>query len=453
MTTYKRRVQLPVTASDAFRWHERPGAIDRLIPPWEPVSVLKRGDGIRDGSRVVLQNRLGPIRLNWIADHSGYVAGQQFQDEQTRGPFKRWIHTHRFEGSAQGVFLEDEIEYELPGGPLGRLLGSSFVAGKIDRMFKYRHEVTLRDLLAHARFSERGIMKFAITGSSGLVGQQLVPFLTTGGHEVTRITRRASEDSVVWDPSGDSFDATPLEGLQGVVHLAGENIAEGRWNDAKKKRILESRSHGTRVLCEGLAKMERPPEVLVSASAIGIYGDRGDELLDEESATGSGFLADVCQAWEEATQPARDAGIRVVNLRIGVVLSPQGGALGKMLFPFKMGGGGVLGSGKQYMSWIAIDDLIGAIHHALMTETLRGPVNAVSPNPVTNREFTKTLGQVLRRPTIVPMPGFAARLAFGEMAQELLLSGARVQPKRLQETGFEYRLPNLEDALRHLLGK
>jgi len=264
-----------------------------------------------------------------------------------------------------------------------------------------------------------------------------VPFLTTSGHEAVRV------------PRGGFAVA---EGCDGVVHLAGENIA-GRWTPAKKRKIHESRKRGTQTLCDALAPMAKRPRVLVCASAIGIYGDRGEEWITEESETGRGFLADVCRDWEAATESAARAGVRVVNLRIGVVLSPRGGALGKTLLPFKLGVGGVVGDGRQYWSWIEIDDLVAVILHALTDERLRGPVNAVAPNPVTNREYTKTLGRVLRRPTMLPLPAFVARLAFGEMADAVLLAGARVQPKRLQAAGYRFRFPQLEGALRHLLGK
>jgi uncharacterized protein (TIGR01777 family) len=257
----------------------------------------------------------------------------------------------------------------------------------------------------------------------------------------------------LWNPQAERFDASPLDGVDAVVHLAGENIAASRWNARVKQRLRDSRVAATRRLCEGLAEMSSRPKVLVCASAIGFYGDRGDELLDEESRPGSGFLADLAQDWECATAPAAEAGIRVVNLRFGVILSPKDGALAKMLMPFKLGVGGRVGSGKQYWSWISIDDAAGAIHHTMMTDDLVGPVNAVAPNPVTNQEFTKTLGRVLRRPTFVPMPAFAARLALGEMADELLLASSRVEPRKLIQSGYDFRQPTLEAALRHLLGR
>jgi hypothetical protein len=256
---------------------------------------------------------------------------------------------------------------------------------------------------------------------------------------------------VYWDPAAGKIDAAALEGHDAVVHLAGENISQ-RWTAKQKSKILESRIRSTRLLVEALARLTNPPNVLVSASAIGYYGNRGDEILQEDSAAGIGFLPEVCREWEAATQPAAEAGIRVVNLRFGLILSPGGGALAKMFLPFKMGVGGVLGSGRQYWSWISIDDIIGVIHHALRNESLQGPVNAVSPNPVTNREFTKILGHVLKRPTLFPVPAFTLRLVFGEMADEMLLASARVQPAKLLNSGYDFRYPELEGALRHLLG-
>lgn len=296
-------------------------------------------------------------------------------------------------------------------------------------------------------------MHIAVTGASGLVGSTLVPLLSAGGHRVTRLVRRAAGDGeATWDPAG-GVDLSALEDVGAVVHLAGENIAAARWTAAVKQRIRDSRVQGTRVLCEALARSPRPPNVLVCASAIGFYGDRDAEELTEESAAGTGFLAEVVRDWEAATGPARAAGIRVVNLRFGVILSAKGGALAKMLLPFKLGAGGRVGDGKQYWSWISIDDAAGAVDHCIMTDGLSGPVNAVAPRPVTNEEFTKTLGHVLRRPTVLPMPAFAARLVLGEMADDLLLASARVVPRQLERTGYVFRQPELESALRHVLGR
>jgi uncharacterized protein (TIGR01777 family) len=296
-------------------------------------------------------------------------------------------------------------------------------------------------------------MNILVTGASGLIGSALLPSLANAGHAITRMTRsepRAGERAVRWDPMGAPLDASALNGVEAVVHLAGETIAQ-RWTSEVKARIRESRVKGTQVLCESLARMPTPPKVLVSASAVGYYGNRGGEVLTEESGAGQGFLAEICRAWEAATKPATRRGVRVVPLRFGVVLSTAGGALAKMLPPFRLGIGGMLGGGQQYMSWVALDDAVGVIQYALVTESLRGPTNAVSPNAVTNQEFTKTLGKVLGRPTVVPMPAFAARLMFGEMADELLLASARVQPTKLQASGYAFRYPDLTAALRYLL--
>jgi hypothetical protein len=298
-------------------------------------------------------------------------------------------------------------------------------------------------------------MKVAITGSSGLIGGALVPFLTTGGHEVVRLVRRApkSKDEARWDPEAGGVDAAAIEGVDAVVHLAGESIAAGRWTEAKKARLRSSRVGPTRLLAETLAALETKPTVLVSASAVGYYGNRGEAWVTERDAPADDFLGRLSVEWEGATEPARRAGIRVVHPRIGVVLSPAGGALGKMLLPFRAGLGGVLGPGTQYMSWIALDDLLGALHHLLNRADLAGPVNAAAPEPVTNAVFTKTLGRVLRRPTVAPAPAFALRLAFGEMADAALLASTRVKPERLLATGYRFRFPELEGALRHLLGR
>lgn len=299
-------------------------------------------------------------------------------------------------------------------------------------------------------------MIIAVTGSTGLVGSALVAALEGDGHLVRPVVRRAvrtGTHEIRWDPEDGMIDAAEFANVDAAVHLAGENIAAHRWTPSFKEKIVNSRVRGTKLLCDTLAGLASKPTVLVSASAIGYYGNRGAETLSESSSLGTGFLAELCQKWEAATIAVRDANIRVVNLRIGFVLSKDGGGLAKMLTPFRFGLGGVIGSGQQYISWIALDDLVRAIQFALSAAALAGPVNAVAPTPVTNREFTKTLGRVLRRPTIFPMPGFAAKLAFGEMADEMLLGGARIEPHALNAARFEFRYPQLESALRHLLAK
>jgi hypothetical protein len=455
LSQFDKKTRLPVPVEVAFAWHERPGAFARLNPPWDPAEILITAPSLEAGNRVVVRVRVGPFRMKWIAEHRDYRKNELFRDVQTSGPFAVWDHRHGFApDGAEGSVLHDEIEYLLPLGAWGNLVGGRGVARKLERLFAYRHRVTLQDLETISKWKGADRMRILITGSTGLVGAELVPFLSTQGHETIRLVRKEpGEGEVHWDPSSGEIDSPSLEGLDAVVHLAGENIASRRWNQAQKDRIRNSRVNGTRLLSQALAGLSSPPKVLVCASAIGFYGNRSDETVNEESQPGGGFLADVCKEWEAATSPAVEKGIRVVNLRFGIILSPKGGPLAMMLTPFKMGVGGTIGSGYQYMSWISIDDAIGAIYLALQDRTLSGPVNAVSPEPVTNREFTKTLGSVLSRPTLFPMPAFAARLAFGEMADELLLASARVEPKRLKESGYAFRTPTLEGALRHVLGK
>lgn len=456
--SHSTRIDAP--AEEVFNWHARAGAFDRLQPPWAAAEVVahtpgRDGRSIGKGARVEIRIPIGPFRRRWVVEHTLCDSPRQFVDEQQAGPFRHWTHSHTIKPDGpDACFLEDRIDFELPGGAAARRLCGPTIRRALDRMFAYRHRTTINDIAAHRRTGHVA-MKIAVTGSSGLVGSALVPFLTTGGHEVVRVVRRPATqpDELFWAPADEPLDPARIEGIDAVVHLAGESIAAGRWNDEKKRRIRDSRVRSTRLLAEAIAKAENGPKVLVCASAVGYYGDRGDEVLTEASAPGGDFLADVCQEWEGAADPAREAGTRVAHLRFGMILSPQGGALAKMLTPFKLGAGGKIGSGRQYWSWIAIDDVLDVILRALTDENLSGPINTVSPTPVTCTEFTKTLGRVLSRPTIFPMPAFAARLAFGEMADALLMASQRVLPERLVMAGHHFRHPELEVALRHLLGR
>lgn len=299
-------------------------------------------------------------------------------------------------------------------------------------------------------------MKILVSGSHGLVGKALTRSLTNDGHEVVRLVRHVRSlgaFEIEWQPDKGRIDAEHLEGFDVVVHLAGENIATGRWTSEKKRAIRDSRVKGTVLLSESLAHLSRPPSLFCTASATGYYGDRGDELLTEKSPPGKSFLSEVCIEWERATAPAAEKGIRTVHTRFGIILDADQGALAKMLTPFRMGIGGRIGDGRQWMSWIALDDMVNALKFLMADSSTRGPVNFVTPNPVTNAEFTKTLGRVLSRPTIFPVPAFAVRLAFGEMADELLLSSQRVEPAVLQDKGFLFSWPTLEAALRHVLSR
>jgi hypothetical protein len=415
---------------------------------------LERATEIAEGSRAVLRVPLGPLGLRWVAVHRDIVPGRQFRDEQVEGPFARWVHTHAIEPDGlDACFLEDRIDYALPLGPLGRLAGGAITRAKLRRMFAYRHATISADLAAHAAWPARPV-HVAVTGPRGLIGSGLIPFLTTAGHRVTRFVRGRPADAneIGWSVETGVADPSRLEGLDAVVHLAGENIAAGRWTEARKDEIRRSRVAGTRRLAEQLAGLRRPAKTLVCASAVGYYGDRGPETLTDAAPPGRGFLADVCQEWEAAAEPARRAGIRVVHMRLGVVLTPAGGALAKMLLPFRVGLGGRIGSGEQFLSWISLDDAVGAFAHALHTAELTSTANTVSPAPVPNKEFTRVLAKTLGRPGLFPFPASAARLAMGEMADALLLASTRAVPTRLLTTGYRFRHTKLEDALRHLLG-
>jgi uncharacterized protein len=446
------RSHLPVTPEAAYAWHARPGAFERLAPPWERVRLREPHPGLAEGARVTLDVGLGPLRRTWVARHEAVRPGRGFVDVQEEGPFARWRHHHLFEPAGGGCELVDRVELELPGGPAGELL-EPFVRRRLVRTLRYRHRVVAGDLALHARYAGPRL-RVAISGASGLIGSALAAVLTTGGHEVLRLVRRAAGPGEArWDPAGGTLDPEALAGCDAVIHLAGASIAGRRWSDAQMRRIRESRTGGTALLAGAAARASRRPRVLVSASAVGLYGDRGDDVLSEASAPGEGFLPEVGLAWEAAAGPARAAGIRTVHPRFGLVLSPAGGLLDRVLLPFRLGVGGPIGDGRHWMSWIGIDDVAGAVLHALATEDLEGPVNVVAPEPVRNAEFGRVLGRVLRRPAVLPVPALALRLAFGRLADEALLASTRVIPEALEASGYAFRHRDLEAALRHLLGR
>jgi uncharacterized protein (TIGR01777 family) len=456
-------VDLPASAEEAFAWHDRPGAFTRLTPPFEPADIVSReGDGIRDGARVTLRVGPGPIRPTMVALHSGYEPPRAFVDSQERGPFGYWRHEHRFDASSgEACRLTDAIRYRLPMHALTSPVAGWFVRRKLEAMFRYRHATTVDDLRAHA--SARGKLEAAgrwplrvlVSGASGMIGTQLVAFLTTGGHTVDRLVRRAPSgvDEIRWDPERGVVDPASVSGYDVVIHLAGAGIADRRWSEQRKTVLRESRTVGTRALADALARAERPPRVFVSFSAVGIYGDRDDEALTEESSVGSGFLPELARDWEAAAEPARQAGIRVIHPRTGIVLSPAGGALKKLLPPFLLGVGGPIGRGRMWMPWIGIDDMLDGLLHVISHEEYEGAVNFVAPSPLTNRDFSNVLARVLGRPCLFPVPPFALRILFGELADAALMASTRVVPSRLVEGGYRFRHPELEPSLRHLLGR
>jgi uncharacterized protein (TIGR01777 family) len=390
---------------------------------------------------------LGPLHRPWIARHRDCRPGESFTDEMERGPLARWVHRHRFAPAAGGCTLSDELDYDL-GFPAALLAGR--VRRDLARLFAFRHARTREDLVRHAE-SPTAPLTVAVSGAGGLVGSALIPFLTTGGHRTRSIGR--GEADIRWDPARDVLDPAALAGVDAVVHLAGENVAQ-RWTASAKERIRVSRVRSTALLARTLATMARPPRVLVMASGIGAYGTHHDDgERDEASPRGDDFLGAVCREWEAAAEPARAAGIRVVQVRIGLVVSANGGALAKMLPAFRLGAGGPIGGGRQWQSWIQRDDLVDVLHRAILDDRLAGVVNAVAPQSLRQRDFAAAIGRVLGRPAFAPLPGLAVSALFGEMGRELLLAGTRARPGVLAALGHRWRFPELEGALRFELGR
>jgi uncharacterized protein len=455
-TTHSYRSQIAASAAAVRAWHGNPGAFERLTPPWMAVRVLETVGGTSPGDWKRLRVAAGSIGISWTLVHGAADDGAGFVDEQKDEPFQSWQHEHRFlsDGPERSV-LEDRITYQLPLGAVGHLVAGRQFERRLDDLFRFRHRRTQADLARHTAASLVRPQRIVISGASGLVGSRLVPFLRTGGHDVARLVRRrpSAADEIAWDPATRQIDAASLEGMDTVIHLGGASIAGGRWTTARKAAILKSRLQGTSLLAETLARLQRRPRVLISASGIGYYGDAGSTPMTESSPSGDSFLAGVCRAWEEATAPAAISGIRVVLPRFGVVLAGRGGLLTRLVPPFRFGLGGPLGSGEQFMSWIALDDLLGVLLQAIADDRLTGPVNAVAPHAVMNHAFANTLGRVLSRPAVLRAPASALRLVAGELADELLLASQRAQPARLEEVGFSFAFPTLEDALRHELGR
>ena len=452
---FEHQTKINAPQQSVFDWFERRGSFRRLMPPWEVAEEVRADENLKDGAQRVFRFPMGPIKMTWVAEHLAYEPPHRFEDVMKKGPFRSWHHVHRFEHEAGFTTVHDEVEYRLPLGPIGRLFGSKMVRKRLQRMFKARELRLIRDLERHAEFSHLARKRILISGSSGLIGTQLVAFLDTGGHDVWRLVRREireGQNEIRWDPASGSINLSEIEGFDIVIHLGGAGIGDKRWTEKRKALIVESRRASTTLLAETLSNLQSKPEVFIVASAIGYYGDRGDEILTEDSPSGEGFLTDTVLAWESYADSARAAGIRVINLRNGIVLSATGGALGRMLLPWKMGGGGSIGNGKQWMSWISMDDEIYAIHHLAMAEGTEGAYNLTAPNPTRQKTFAKTLGRVLWRPAFAPIPKISMRILFGELAGPLLFEGQNVRPNRLQELGYNFEHENLEPALRDSLG-
>jgi uncharacterized protein (TIGR01777 family) len=435
---------------EVFAWHTRPGAMRRLVPPWQPMRVVKETESLADGTAV-----LGlPAGLRWIARHdpAGYDPPYQFRDVLSSDGVMTlpprvigwWRHTHRFSDAGRGTTrVHDTVDTTVP-------------AVALRSTFAYRHRQLAEDLAAHSDAASAGArgLTIAVTGSSGLVGTALGAFLSTGGHRVIRLVRGdpVNDGERRWVPSQPAGDL--LDGVDAVIHLAGESIA-GRFTAAHRRAIRDSRIEPTRRLAEVAAATGGRLKTFISASAIGFYGyDCGDTVLDEDSPRGDGFLAEVVADWEAATAPAAAAGLRVVRVRTGIVQAAAGGTL-KLLRPlFAAGLGGRLGSGQQWLSWIGLDDLLDVYYRAIYDDSLTGAVNAVGPEPVRNSDYTRALAATLRRPALVPVPSIGPRLLLGKQgAAELAEADQRVRPAMLEKLGHRFRQPTIRDALAHQLGR
>jgi len=415
--------------------------------------VVSRKGGIETGSEIHIRLKRFGLSSDWHARITDHEEGRMFEDSQLEGPFAKWTHRHEFLETVSGKSqLSDSIDYAVPGGTLGEALGGGIARSELKRLFRYRHRITKRDLATAVAFRGFPRWNILISGGYGFTGRRLSDFLRAQGHSVSVLSRNPRPGDVAWDPEKGEVDTDALEGFDAIIHLAGENLASGRWSEELKKRIYNSRIDSTALLVDAIGGLDKPLKAFVCASAVGYYGDCGDRWVSESDAPGKGFLSDVCVDWEKAAQDGESVAEKVIRLRTGIVLDPSDGALARMLLPFKLGMGGAFGSGQQWMPWIALEDWIGAVHH-LMFRGDSGAYNLSSPNPQRNKAFGKTLASVLNRPALMKVPAVALKLALGEFAEEGLLSSCRAQPKGLLESGYTFQYPELGDALRLVLGK
>lgn len=452
MPTFNWQSSVDHPIQEVFEWHTRAGAFERLNAPWRPVSVIRSSGSIQSGNEVAIKLPvIGKFGIPWVLKHTEYDPPNLFRDEQVSGLFKNWRHSHQFVSeSDNSTKLIDHIEYKLP---LGGDILAPLVNRELTRLFKHRHQTLARDLELHARWGDKPRKTVLIAGASGFVGRALSAFLSTAGHTVLHLVRRSPNkpNELFWDPASGTLDPQVFNCVDVVINLCGENIASGRWTPQRKKVIESSRVAPTSLLANVVADLKSPPEVFINASGAGFYGDTESRIVDETSGSGDDFLARVSLAWEGALAPLNSSPCRVAQLRIGMVLNGAGGALAKMLPAFICGLGGKLGSGDQYISWIALSDLLGIFEHAIYNAEVSGPINAVAPNPVTNADFTKALGKVLKRPTIIPVPAAILRMALGELSQ-LLLASNRIVPTKLTDSGYRFTLPKIEGALESEIG-
>ncbi len=465
--------------AEVFAYHARPGALNRLLPPWDQQRLIRSEHSLAPGSQVEVEVRVAGWPTTIVARHEQLEPPHFFSDRQLAGPFRSWYHEHRFEpvaGDSQLTRLMDRIAYELPGGVVGQALGGSYARWKFETTFAYRHRMTSLDvqLERQLRAAEGGPArgrKVAVSGSHGLIGAGVVDLLRVLGYQVIRLERpiktsvhrrasvgrvsvgdTASLSSTPWDPQEGLLRPEDLEGVDAVIHLAGVGIADQRWSSGFRETLWSSRVDATRRLAEQLQRLANPPRAFIAASAIGIYGHVPDGEVDENSPPSHDFLGQLATHWEQASNGLAGAGIRVAHGRLGIVLSPRGGALAKTLPLFRWGLGGRIGSGQQYWSWISQEDAVAALVWLAFHPSSRGPYN-LTAGYVTNLEFTRALAEVVHRPACLPVPASFLRWGLGEMAEPLLLSSLRANSRRLLETGYRLRQPELRIALRQMLGR
>lgn len=452
---YIKKTKINVPVERLFSWHENDGAILRLTPPWAPLKMMgRKGQGLKKGVSVTFEIRIFNIPMIWESEHIAYEKNSFFKDRQIKGPFSKWEHTHSFirDGKCRSI-MEDKVEFTLPFGIFSRPFYA--VAKKeIDRMFRYRHQVLKYDLARHVNAGPK--KRILISGASGTIGSVLAPFLKTCGHDVIRLVRIGTNlrnDEIFWDPDKGILDLKWAGPVDAVINLNGLDIARKRWTMAQKKKIMDSRVCATRLLVNRMKTLSRKPEVFISSSAIGYYGNTRQAKITEKNPKGSLFISHVCDQWEKASLEAEISGIRTVQIRIGIVLTPAGGALKRMLLPFRAGCGVILSNGRQYMSWISMEDTISGILHILNSKKIQGPVNLTSPQPVTNKVFSQKLARVFEKRAWFRLPAAVIRALWGQMGEETLLAGTRAMPDKLLKTGFSFQHQSIDHALKDMLGR
>ncbi|WP_187149290.1 TIGR01777 family oxidoreductase [Desulforapulum autotrophicum] len=452
MSIYKKQSKINGSAPALFAWHERPGALERLTPPWMALKSVTATNGIKTGSQVRVNLSVMGLPFAMAAEHLDYQPPDMFRDRLVKSPFAKWTHTHRFIDLEDNTStLEDSISYDVPLYFPKAL--KNLAEREVTRMFEFRHRVTQEDMARHKACSRR--LTIVVSGAGGVIGQQLCYFLTTGGHRVIRLVRRSLQvqgDEIFWNPAAGQLDLSDAGPIDAVINLNGNSVFSRWWTRKRRAEIIQSRTDSTRTLALGLARLAQPPKVFISASAVGYYGETGDSAVTEASPQGNLFISKVCHEWERAAAPASAAGIRTVFARIGVALTPRGGALAQLLPAFQLGLGARIANGSQYMSWVSMDDVLYALYHTINTPTLEGAVNIVAPIPVTNRAFTRSLAAILGRPAPFALPSGAIDLLWGARGREVLLSSTRVMPEKLLASGFRFRYADLFDALGSALG-